>query len=387
MPSGGIGTSSHACCLPSRMISMRDNRLPVIVPTKRRALLDVSPEELRAWLTQQGQPTMRVKQLRRWLFAGRAVSFEQMTDLPLALRHKLHEAFMLFSSRVDRALVSSDGTEKLLVRLDDGQLIECVLLKEADRRTVCISTQVGCGMGCVFCASGIGGVVRNLRASEIVEQLLHARNRLPAEERLTHIVVMGMGEPLANLDALLAALEMATSPEGLGIGARHVTISTVGLPERIRRLADLGKQYHLAVSLHAPNDTLRTQIVPTNEKIGLEAILDAADYFQATTGRQVTYEYVLLRDVNDRVEHAAELGRLLRGRGAHVNLIPFNDVVGLPYRRLSQEALTDFVEILRQHKVSTKVRKRKGADIDAACGQLRREALAGQPEPQPVLRV
>jgi len=252
-----------------------------------------------------------------------------------------------------------------------------VLLKEADRRTVCVSTQVGCGMGCVFCASGIGGVVRNLRPAEILEQILHARNRLPADERLTHIVVMGMGEPMANLDNLLQALEQACSKDGLGIGARHVHISTVGLPARIRSLADKGLQYHLAVSLHAPKDELRTQIVPTNAKVGLAAILEAADYFQATTGRQVTYEYVLLRGVNDRPEHAAELGRLLAGRQAHVNLIPFNDVAGLPYHRLTQQALDDFVTILRREHVSVKVRKRKGADIDAACGQLRREALEG----------
>jgi 23S rRNA (adenine2503-C2)-methyltransferase len=253
-----------------------------------------------------------------------------------------------------------------------------VLLPEADRRTACISTQVGCGMGCVFCASGIGGVVRNLSPAEVLEQLFRLRNLLPAEERLTHVVVMGMGEPLANLDALLEALAAATAPEGLGLGARHVHISTVGLPARIRRLADLGKQYHLAVSLHAPNDELRNRIVPTNARVGLAAILEAADYFHAQTGRQVTYEYVLLRDVNDRPEHAAELARLLRGRQAHVNLIPFNDVEGLPYRRLTQRALDDFLAILRRAGISAHVRKRKGADIDAACGQLRREALAGQ---------
>jgi 23S rRNA (adenine2503-C2)-methyltransferase len=234
-------------------------------------------------------------------------------------------------------------------------------------------------MGCVFCASGIGGVVRNLSAAEILEQLLNARNLLPGHERITGIVVMGMGEPMANLDALLEALDTATSSDGLGIGARHVTISTVGVPVKIRRLADLGKQYHLAVSLHAPNDEVRTRIVPTNDKVGLAAILEAADYFFAKTGRQVTYEYVLLRDLNDQAAHAAELGRLLRGRQAHVNLIPFNDVAGLPYRRPSQEALTDFAAILRQHGVSVKVRKRKGADIDAACGQLRRAALTAEP--------
>lgn len=350
--------------------------LPLLPTPVRRGVLDVPADELRAWLAERGQPPMRLKQIHRWLFEGRATAFATMTDLPRGLREQLEEAFTPLASRLDRALVSSDGTEKLLLRLADEQLVECVLLKEADRRTVCISTQVGCGMGCVFCASGIGGVVRNLTTAEIVEQLLFARNRLPATERLTHVVVMGMGEPMANLDNLLAALKLATAPTGLGLGQRHITVSTVGLPLKMRQFADVGKQYHLAVSLHAPNDELRSKIVPTNEPIGLSAVLDAADYFQATTGRQVTYEYVLLGGVNDQPEHAGQLGRLLRGRGAHVNLIPFNDVKGLPYRRLSQAALTDFVAILEQERVSVKVRKRKGADIDAACGQLRRDALA-----------
>jgi 23S rRNA (adenine2503-C2)-methyltransferase len=287
----------------------------------------------------------------------------------------LATTFRPLGSTIARHLISCDGTHKLLLRLHDAQVIESVLLQEADRRTVCLSTQVGCGMGCVFCASGLGGVVRNLTAGEILEQMIHARNLLPADERLTHLVVMGMGEPLANLDALLDALAVAASPQGLGIGARHITISTVGLPAKIRRLADLGKQYHLAVSLHAPNDKLRTRIVPTNDKTGLTDIVAAADYFHAATGRQVTYEYVLLRDLNDQPAHAAELVKLLRGRQAHVNLIPFNDVEGLPYRRLTQQALTDFVAILRGGGISVKVRKRKGADIDAACGQLRRAAL------------
>jgi 23S rRNA (adenine2503-C2)-methyltransferase len=347
----------------------------------RRSLLEVSSEELRSWLHAHGQAPLRARQIQRWLMAGRAVSFEQMSDLPKRLRDELTATFRPLGSDIARHLVSNDGTHKLLLRLQDGQVVECVLLREMDRRTVCISTQVGCGMGCVFCASGIGGVVRNLTRSEILEQLLHARNLLPAKERLTNLVVMGMGEPLANLDALLEALAVATSPSGLGIGARHITISTVGLPARIRQLADLGKQYHLAVSLHAPNDELRTRIVPTNDKTGLAAILEAADYFQATTGRQVTYEYVLLRDLNDQPAHAGELTKLLRGRHAHINLSPFNDVEGLPYRRLSQQALDDFLAILRSGGISVKVRKRKGADIDAACGQLRRAALT-----EPALR-
>jgi 23S rRNA (adenine2503-C2)-methyltransferase len=345
-------------------------------PVPSRGLLELSREELLSWLQTRGQPRMRAKQIRRWIVARRATSFDHMTDLPRPLRDQLADEFAPLATTVSRLLASSDGTKKLLLRLDDGQVVECVLLPELDRRTVCISTQVGCGMGCVFCASGLGGVVRNLTAAEILEQLLHARNLLPDHERLSHIVVMGMGEPLANLDALLRALATATAADGLNLGARRVTISTVGLPAKIRRLADLGLQYHLAVSLHAPNDALRGRIVPTNDKAGLAAILEAADYFYATTKRQVTYEYVLLRELNDRPEHAAELAHLLRGRQAHVNLIPFNDVAGLPYRRPEQRALTDFLSVLRRGGVHVHVRKRKGADIDAACGQLRREALA-----------
>lgn len=342
----------------------------------RRPLLEVPSEELLAWLQARGQAPLRARQIHRWLLIGRAESFADMSDLPKGLREDLAAEFRPLGGDIVRHLVSCDGTHKLLLRCTDGQLVECVLLQEANRRTVCVSTQVGCGMGCVFCASGLGGVVRNLSRGEILEQLIRARNLLPRQERITNVVVMGMGEPLANLDALLEALTVVSSPGGLGIGARHITISTVGLPAKMRRLADVGKQYHLAVSLHAPNDELRSRIVPTNDKTGLADLLEAADYFYAVTGRQVTYEYVLLGDVNDRPLHAGQLAKLLRGRQAHVNLIPFNDVQGLPYHRLTEQALTDFVAILRSEGVSVKVRKRKGADIDAACGQLRRAALS-----------
>jgi 23S rRNA (adenine2503-C2)-methyltransferase len=329
---------------------------------------------------------MRARQVRRWILQGGADSFEQMTDLPRDLRQGLAAHFIPLQTEVARHLTAADDTHKLLLRLHDGRLIECVLIQEADRRTACISTQVGCAMGCVFCASGLNGVERNLTPTEILEQLLRLRN-LPgpgvqsdaAPLRLTHIVVMGMGEPLANLENLLEALEVATAKDGLGIGARHVTISTVGLPAKMRRLADLGKQYHLAVSLHAPNDELRSQVVATNPKTGLGPILEAADYFHERTGRQVTFEYVLLRGLNDGVEQAEELGRLLRGRQAHVNLIPFNDVEGLPFRRPTQDALAAFVAVLKAQRVSVKVRKRKGSEIDAACGQLRRKSLVLSP--------
>jgi 23S rRNA (adenine2503-C2)-methyltransferase len=351
-----------------------------------RPLLDVPPDELGAWLRARGQPPMRARQLRRWVLAGRVESFEGMTDLPRGLRQDLAAEFTPLGTRVAHHAASPDGTHKLLLRLRDGQSVECVLIQEDGRRTACVSTQVGCGMGCVFCASGLNGVARNLTAGETVEQFVRLSNLLPAGERLTHVVVMGMGEPLANLDNLLSALEVVGARDGLGIGARHITISTVGLPARIRRLADLGKQYHLAVSLHAPNDALRTRIVPTNEKTGLEAILAAADYFFERTGRQVTYEYVLLHGLNDSSEDARELAGLLRGRHAHVNLIPFNDVEGLPYRAPTPEALAAFTAPLRRAGVSVKVRKRKGSTIDAACGQLRRrvgaaESTAATPKP------
>lgn len=355
--------------------------LPLSAPLVARPWLDTSPQTLRDWLAARAQPPMRLRQVNRWLFTGRAESFAHMTDLPLALRDELAASFTCFSTAVVRHLTASDGTQKLLLRLADGRLVECVLLKEADRRTVCVSTQVGCGMGCVFCASGLGGVERNLTSGEILEQLLRARNLLPAEERLSHVVVMGMGEPLANLDNLLDALEVVTSRDGLGLSARHVHVSTVGLPAKIRRLADLQKAYHLAVSLHAPDDELRSRIVPTNDNVGLAAILEAADYFYATTGRQVTYEYVLLHNLNDRPQHAQALARLLRGRQAHVNLIPFNAVSGLVYQRPTQEALDDFVGTLKRARISVKVRKTKGADVDAACGQLRRDVLAAEPVP------
>src|SRR5436190_12846039 len=291
-----------------------------------RAILDLAAAELRDWLQAHGQPPMRARQIRRWVLTGRAESFEQMTDLPRDLRQELMAEFIPLGTTIAQQQAARDGTHKLLLRLEDGRHIECVLIQENDRRTACISTQVGCGMGCVFCASGLNGVIRNLTTGEILEQLVRLGNLLPSEQRLTNIVVMGMGEPMANLDHLIEALDVACAKDGLGIGARHVTVSTVGLPAKMRRIAELGKPYHLAVSLHAPNDALRSRIVPTNPKTGIEAILVAADYCFERTGRRVTYEYVLLSGINDRAEHARELARLLQGRVAHVNLIPFNDV-------------------------------------------------------------
>ncbi len=362
--------TAQSCIAPGRCNKHRGKK-PTVNTLPH--LLDIPWPQWQSWCAQRGLPSYRAVQLRHWVFAGRAESFEQMSDLPKRLRHELSANFRLWSTRIVAHQRAEDGTEKLLLELADAQRIECVLLRD-DRQhaTVCISTQVGCAMRCVFCASGLEGVVRNLTTGEIIEQMLLLQRRLTAEERLSHVVVMGMGEPLANLDALLPALEVASSPHGLGISARRVTISTVGLPEGIRRLADADCQYHLAVSLHAPDDDLRNRLVPANRNIGIAAIMEAADYYFQRTGRRVTYEYVLLGGVNDRQQHARRLAQLLTGRPSLINLIPYNPVAGLEFRRPSPLGLRRFVEVLERAGLAVHVRRRKGAEIDAACGQLRR---------------
>ncbi len=330
--------------------------------------------ELVEWCAQQGYPVFRAQQIRRWIFGKRIVEFAAMHDLPNALRQALSESFSLFPSKVVKHAVAADRTEKLLLKLDDGETVECVLMREDDRRTVCVSTQVGCAMGCVFCASGLLGVKRNLTTGEILEQVLRLDRLLPLDERITNVVIMGIGEPLANLKNLLPALDSLNDKGGMGLGARRITISTVGLPEKIRELAEIDRAYNLAVSLHAPNNELRTKLVPVNAKIGIDEVLAAADAYFDRTGRRVTYEYVLLSGVNDGPEQAYELARLLKPRVSHVNLIPMNGVSELPFVEPTAPRAREFVRILEQAGVPATVRKRKGADIDAACGQLRLSA-------------
>jgi 23S rRNA (adenine2503-C2)-methyltransferase len=328
----------------------------------------------------RGHPSFRARQVLGWVFERRAEAFEPMSDLPKKLRQELDAEWTVFQTSVVHHHVSPDGTDKLLLGCTDDRRIECVLMQEQNRRTVCISTQVGCGMGCVFCASGLNGVERNLTRGEMIEQVLRLRNLLPSPERLTNVVVMGMGESLANLDNLLAALGRLCAPDGLGLSERRVTISTVGLPEKIEALAERQHHYHLAVSLHAPTEALRNELVPVNKKIGLSAVIAAADTYFRKTGRQVTYEYVLLHGVNDRAEDARALADLLVERKSHVNVIPYNSVVGVSYQRPTTAAVAQFVNIVRSRGVSISVRKTKGREIDAACGQLRRrfETQSGQ---------
>jgi len=336
-------------------------------------VLEQSSAEWGRWMVAHDCPAYRAQQLLDWIIRRRADSFEMMSNLPASLRQRLDAEWTVFGARVAYHDVAPDGTDKLVLECRDGRRIECVLMAEGQRRTVCLSSQVGCGMGCVFCASGLNGFERNLSAGEILEQVLRLRNLLPPEETVTHVVVMGMGESLANLDNLVAALDRLCSPkDGLGISQRRITISTVGLPEKILKLAALDRQYQLAVSLHAPTEELRNTLVPVNEAIGLAAVMAAADFYFQRTGRRVTYEYVLLQGINDRPADAQALARLLARRRAHVNLIPYNPIAGLPFGRSEPAAIGRFAMILRKGGINVTVRKTKGRAIDAACGQLRR---------------
>ncbi|MDA1016672.1 MAG: 23S rRNA (adenine(2503)-C(2))-methyltransferase RlmN [Planctomycetota bacterium] len=339
--------------------------------SQRLPILDSSSQSLEEWCVAHDQPAYRAGQVRRWIFGKRVGDFAGMHDLPAKLRADLLDKYRLFTARVSAHQIASDRTEKLLLKLADGHFVECVLMREPKRRTVCVSTQVGCAMGCVFCASGLMGVKRDLSTSEILEQILRVDRLMPREERITNLVVMGIGEPLANLKALLPALDTLNEKGGLGLGARRITISTVGLPDQMRTLARHGKAFNLAVSLHAPNDELRNELVPINKSTGIENILAAADEYFECTGRRVTYEYVLLSGLNDQDTHARQLGAILKHRNAHVNLIPMNGVSELAFCEPSAPRTRQFVEILQESGVATTVRKRKGADIDAACGQLR----------------
>jgi len=327
-------------------------------------------------------PAYRIGQIRRWVFARKTTDFERMTDLPKSLRAVLANRFgtILRGKELTR-LQSDDSSQKLLLELADGERIECVLLQnDRHHRTACISTQVGCAMRCSFCASGMDGFIRNLTRSEILEQLLRLNALLPENERLTHIVVMGIGEPMLNLDALLSVLDEATSTDGLDISVRRVTISTVGIPAGILKLAasvvqegkaQPGKHYKLAVSLHAPNDALRSQIIPQNRHTSIAAIISATDEYFRKTGRRVTFEYTLIEGLNNQPEHVTQLAELLRDRTAIVNVIPLNPVPELNFRSPSGRAVQHFVAQLEHRGIQVKVRFRKGDKIAAACGQLR----------------
>src|SRR5437868_7821266 len=300
-----------------------------------------------------------------------------MTDLPQGLRNRLAEQFDFSKIDIVRVLGSQDTTRKFLFRLADDSLIETVLIpaspalygSRSDRRTVCVSTQVGCAYGCKFCASGLEGFSRNLKPNEIVDQIIAVERE--SGEKIDNIVFMGMGEPLANLDNVMRAIRIINAPWGLGIGARRITLSTSGLAPQIRKLADEPLQIRLAISLHGATDQVRNQIMPINRRYNIETLLSACDFYVARRKQRLTLEYILIADVNDSDDQAHLLAAHTRRLGAKVNLIPYNTVEGLPWSRPSRNRQEKFLSILRGHGISATLRREKGGDIDAACGQLR----------------
>ena len=331
----------------------------------------MTPEELAAWLKEQGEPAFRAKQIFHWLYRG-VTSFDEMSDLSKALRQKLAEQCFLTVPKVARKQVSKlDGTIKYLWELSDGNCIETVLMRYQHGNTVCISCQVGCRMGCAFCASTLAGKVRDLTPAEMIAQVLFTQ--LDSGEPVSNIVLMGIGEPLDNFDTVMKFLTLVNHPEGLNIGMRHISLSTCGLTDKIDKLAQYGLQLTLSVSLHAPDDETRSKIMPVNRSVGVEKLMETCRRYFQTTGRRISYEYAMIDGVNDSDWQADLLASLLKGTPGHVNLIPLNDVEESPLKPSRRVAA--FQKRLERHGITVTVRRKLGGDIDASCGQLRRKAM------------
>lgn len=325
-----------------------------------------------------GEPAFRAKQIFTWLHKG-ARSFEDMTNLSKALRQKLDEQFYITVPEIVRKQQSrKDGTIKYLWKLRDGNCVETVLMRYHHGNSVCISSEVGCAMGCAFCASTRGGLVRRLSPSEMVDQVLFAS--LDSGLEISNIVLMGIGEPLDNYDTILRFLELINSPDGMHIGMRHISLSTCGLVDKIDRLAQEKLQLTLSVSLHAPTDEIRTQIMPVNKKYNVESLLAACKSYFEQTGRRISFEYAMIQGVNDSKETAELLAQRLNGLAAHVNLIPLNNVEESPLKPSSRKTVMEFQKKLEEHGIPCTVRRTLGSDIDASCGQLRRKYEKTQKE-------
>lgn len=346
-------------------------------PISRRKKLvgfyDLSLEALQEKLVENGAPAYRAQQMYDWAYGKQVSSYDEMKNVPADLRSTLGEATPFQTMKLVRELVTDNGdTYKLLYETFDGQLVETVLMLYPDRATVCVSCQVGCAVGCAFCATGLGGLTRNLTAGEIVQQTVDAARRANQLDRqLTNLVMMGMGEPLQNYVETMKFIRIIHDPRGLNFGARRITISTSGIIPRIDALADEPLQINLAVSLHAPNNELRSQLVPINGRYPVEDLLAACDRFIAKTGRRISFEYALMNGINNSDEIARELGQLLRGRLCHVNVIPFNPVDVLEFERPNHEMIERFANIVSESGIPTTVRYSRGVEIAAACGQLR----------------
>lgn len=359
---------SHLLCLVRLYprLTMPSTLEPKTDTLPQRPLLGMSQAELTAWVQAQGQAPYRGKQLHQWLYGKGVRSLTDVTVFPKTWRQDM-ENVAVGRSEIYHRSKAADQTVKFLLRLDDGQIIETVGMPSDKRLTVCVSSQVGCPMACDFCATGKGGFIRNLATHEIVDQVLTVQEAF--EQRVSNIVFMGMGEPLINTQNVLAAVKCLN--QDIGIGQRSITVSTVGIPGQIRRLAQHQLQITLAVSLHASNQALRTQLIPSANHYPLTELLDECREYVATTGRRVTFEYILLAGLNDCDRHASELIQLLRGFQSHVNLIPYNPINEVDYQRPSRKRVNQFTESLKASGVAVSVRYSRGLEKDAACGQLR----------------
>jgi 23S rRNA (adenine2503-C2)-methyltransferase len=339
-------------------------------------LLDLSPAEMENLAESLGAPRYRGRQLAQWIYAKGVTDLEAMSDLPRDFRAALAARAAVRLPEVERRTPSQDGSQKLVLRYEDGARVQAVLMPDGERLTLCVSTQVGCGFGCAFCFTGTMGLERNLSAGEIVAQVMVARAGLAAGERLTHIVYMGMGEPLANYTATVKSLRLLTDPQAFGFSPRRITVSTVGLVGGIERLARENLRVNLAISLHATSNEIRDRIMPVNRGFAIEELLAACRRFPLPFRQRMTFEYVLLDGVNDAPEDARRLVKLLKGIRAKINLIPFNDWEGSGFARPPLPRILAFQALLLEHGITATIRWSKGEDIGAACGQLREEVTA-----------
>jgi len=347
--------------------------------TEKTDLKGLSRQALEAFVLELGWPRYRSDQIFAWIYRRGVTDFAEMTDLAKERRQRLERSARVSSLTLGRRAVSRiDGTEKYLFRLEDGERIESVLIKDGRRRTVCLSTQVGCGLGCAYCATGELGFRRNLRAAEIVDQVIFARRQLSAGEDVTNVVLMGMGEPLRNYRETITACRLMNDPDGLAIGARKITLSTAGVVPGIERLAGETLRCGLAISLNATTDRVRNRLIPLNKTYPLQEVLTAARGYARAIGRAVTFEYVLIDGVNDSLEDARRLAQLIRGIPCKINLIPYNPVPGKPFRRPPGDRIEKFLAWLYPRCPTVTLRESRGPDIQAACGQLRAEADTGE---------
>jgi 23S rRNA (adenine2503-C2)-methyltransferase len=334
-------------------------------------LYGLAPQPLETMMLAMGQKKFRAIQLYTWLYEKKARSFEEMSDVSLRFREELAATFTLDLPSIATQQIANDGTIKLLLEMADGAKVETVLMRYDYGNALCVSSQVGCNMGCAFCASGLLRKQRNLEVHELIGQFMVMQQLLGNDDRISHVVVMGTGEPFDNYDNIMDFIRILNHPKALAIGARHITVSTCGLVDRIRQYAHEGIQINLAISLHAPNDELRSKLMRINQAYPLDALLDAVKYYETTSGRRVTFEYIMLRDVNDLPEHAHQLADRIKGIQSYVNLIPYNEVGEVPFHRSGRERVRLFCDLLKQRGVNCTIRKEFGVDIDAACGQLR----------------